>query len=106
MLCPLMTTRTFWRLRQTEGWRHICTLVPEEERDPDDPARDPDWWPLSQLEGMAYDWTERQSPGTMPYDDMWTCDHHGVLFYPVWALDWAWARLIGRQQVVHCLPSP
>jgi hypothetical protein len=107
MLCPLQTTYQFWSARQAEGWQHVWALTPpDEDADPDDETQHPDWLALSQLEGMAYDWTERQYPGTLPFDDMWVCDHHGVLFYPRWALEWAWARMIGRNQVIHATPTP
>jgi len=101
MAACLMTTRTFWQQRQAEGWCHVWALAPPDpDADPDDPSTDDDWLALSQLESMAYDRTERQYPGTMPFDQMWTCDHHGVLFYPHWALAWAWELMIGRHQVV------
>jgi hypothetical protein len=98
----LMTTRTFWRARQAEGWLHVSSLPdPEDVLEEDAPADDPDWWPLSQLELLAYDLTERRFPGTMPYDALWTGDHQGVLCYPRWALEAAWDRLVARQQVLQ-----
>jgi hypothetical protein len=103
----LLTTRMFWRQRQAEGWISVWALHPPEDEDvPEDDTLDPDWLALSQLEGMAYDWTERVSPGTMPFDELWTCHHQGVLFYPGWALERAWIMMVGTKQVLHPTLAP